>query len=276
MTPVIWMSGNWVTLPLSGEGYPRFLSVARQCAASGVRIIAVTICGGVPRVKQYASQLKADLAAECPTCLQAWSPKLRIGMATSEVFSNQPLDGGTEHWEILADLCNWCYNLTGEGPIVDLEDSLLPWFNGTQGLNEAKFIANVETFAARCTAPSIYVYPSQWNGFERKRLVFQTTLADALLNRLIPIGTTLHSPDSLQHADACYVRIFESLLAPIKKPVEQIIVGPLNAPWWVPDTMQTALAAVGDREAWVYWMTPFTHMDPNVNLVAATLARLTS
>ena len=268
----IWICANWNTAPKEAPeleaAWPHWQRVIGQVRAAGINSLAVNIAGGVERTKALAERFLTQWPTTCPTCGTP-GPAWTFGVSTAEVFGSTPLDGEAAHWEPLVALCRWIAE-RGARVIVDFEASLLPVFRGERDFDLDQFRRNCKALSQLDVRP--LVYPTQYRGFEARRIEYLLALLRAGVEPTL-IGTTYHSPSAVGHNQSHLVRMFERA-ASVTPPAEQIIVGDA---WWMPDTLPAVLRAVPrDAEAFVWLQTQFLDPNPSVSLVPATLAAVQS
>lgn len=269
----IWICANWNTAPKEAPeleaAWPHWQRVIGQVRAAGINSLAVNIAGGVERTKALAERFLTQWPTTCPTCGTP-GPAWTFGVSTAEVFGSTPLDGDPAHWAPLLDLIAWLKR-QGSRVIVDFEGSLLPVFRGEKDFDLDQFRRNCETLVE--VAP-VLVYPTMWNGFnEPLRLHYLMALLRAGVEPTL-IGTTYHSPGSLQRADNVHVRQIERAACYPRVPAEQIIVG---TSWFAPEQVPDVLRMIPPgAEPFVWFQTDFLNQNPTVSLVPATLEAIKS
>lgn len=249
----LWFSLNWD----SAKQYERFVEVLQYAAKSGVRYMTVSISGNDARVREFVARLLRDLPGV----------HLTISLSTAELMPQ--VDGPAETWEQMGRLARWCAEQTGTGRcVIDLEWSLLPWYDGQAGatLDLRAFRRNARALAAAAGPTEILVYPANYRAVEWKRLV-TLALLSAEIPRFRQIGTTWHSPHTWRAAPAADIRALDEALS-YRPPAEQIILG---STWWNPGALPTVLADIPrNREVWLWFQMP-TGTLPTPELVTQTL-----
>lgn len=235
----LWFSLNWD----NAKQYERFVEVLRHAAGSGVRYMTVSISGNDARVREFVERLLRDLPGV----------HLTISLSTAELMPQ--VDGPADTWEQMGRLARWCAERTGTGRcVIDLEWSLLPWYDGKAGatLDLRAFRRNARALAAAAGPTEILVYPANYRAVEWKRLV-TLALLSAEIPRFRQIGTTWHSPHTWRAAPAADIRALDEALS-YRPPAEQIILG---STWWNPGALPTVLADIPrNREVWLWFQMP--------------------